>query len=191
MNPRGSQSSDAVEASGRAIARAVVYARFSGGTLVLLGLLSALVSARHPVSAGFAISVAVVANGVIELREAARLRRHDPRAPRRMALNQLALGLEIAAYSAWQVYAVTPEMVQQLLARPMVAGVLELVEPAVLEAVVALVPPMIRLLYLIVGFVAVAGCGAVAWFYRSRSRHLAALAGREAAPSAEGPPPLP
>lgn len=172
----------------RAVKRALGYAYVSGISLIVLGVISATVSIRNPLSASFGISLAVIVNGVIEYRLAKRLRDGCVRAPARMALNQLVLGFEIVAYSAWQIYVLTPEAVQQILARPMVADVLGMLEPEVVQLTVELLPPMVRMLYLIVAIVAVLGCAGVAWFYQSREKHQRVLNAAET--EAVKPPPL-
>ena len=118
-----------LETALRAVKRAVAYAYVSGISLIVLGALSAIFTIRNPISASFAISVMVIINGIIEVRAAKQLRQANPRSPNRLALNQIVLGVEIALYSLWQMYALTPEVIQEVLARPMVATMLEIVEP--------------------------------------------------------------
>ncbi|BET67585.1 hypothetical protein ASA1KI_25030 [Opitutales bacterium ASA1] len=157
-----------VDRAVRAVRRASIVALVSGVTLTALAGASALFGMLHPLSAGFLISIAVVANGVYEWRWSKRLAALDARAPLRLAWNQCALGLEIAVYSAWQYGTFDAEAIHRLLARPLVRPVLGMLEPEVGEMLLELLPTALRLFYGIVGVVALCGCGATAWYYRSR-----------------------
>jgi hypothetical protein len=157
-----------VERAVRAVRRASIVALVSGVTLTALAGASALFGLLHPLSAGFLISIAVVANGIYEWRWSKRLAALDARAPARLAWNQCALGLEIAVYSIWQYGTFDAEAIRRLLARPLVRPVLEMLEPEVTEMLSEMLPTVFRLFYAIIGVVALCGCGATAWYYRSR-----------------------
>lgn len=146
----------------------------------MIGLagISALVGLIHPLSAGFSISLAVIGNGVLEMRWARRLAALDARAPQAMALNQLALGLEIAAYAAWQWMQVSPQAVGAALGGRLAARVLSSLPPELVAELVAKIPPMLRLSYTAVGAGAVVGCGCTAWYYAAKRREVALLAPR-------------
>ncbi len=167
---------DPREAAQRSLARAAAFASFSGWVMLVLGALSLLVSLRAPVSASFAISAAVVVNGWIELRFGRRLRSHDPAAPRWLAGNQLALGIEVAAYILFQSQAFGPGQIENVLRRPSIRQILSALDPEAVRAVVDMLPETLRLAYFTVGVLALAGCIAAAAYYASRARCLRILA---------------
>jgi hypothetical protein len=155
------------------LASAAKWARVSAGSVLVLGGISALACAWQPLSAGFAISLAVLVNGTIEWVWADRLRRGQPGAPAVLAWNQVALGLEIALYAAWQVVHLTPEAIQRVLAGPLVRVALGRLTRQETAVLLDLLEPMVRVSYLVVAVVAVAGCGGTALFYLSRRRFIA------------------
>lgn len=156
----------------RSVNRAANLARVSSFVMIVLGGIFALVGIRDPVSPGFLISAAVFLNGVIEWRGASALRALDEKAPGRLAINQVALGVELVIYAIWQSQVLDPEMIDQLMSSPMVAPALEFYPADVVLMVREMLPQFIRLFYNVVGVVAVLGCGGTAWYYRSRLRHL-------------------
>lgn len=160
----------------RTVSRAVGVARVSSWVMLTLGGLSALVGIVRPWSAGFAISVAVVVNGWIERRLVLRLAAHDRAAPARLALNQLALGLEVLAYAAWQARAIGPEQIDAVVRRPLVAQFLAALDPEVLQELHGMLPAAVRAIYLIVGAGTFLACAATGAYYLTRSRALRILA---------------
>jgi hypothetical protein len=167
------------EAAERAIARAAGVARVSSFAMLVLGAVSVLVSVRAPLSAGFAISVAVCLNGWFERRFGRRLAARDPGAPWRLALNQVALGLEVLAYAAWQAHAIGPEQIDAVLRRPFVARFLTALDPSVLANLLEQLPAAVRLIYFVVGGGTCLGCLATAGYYASRARAVRMLAGKQ------------
>jgi len=165
-------------AAARAVARAAGLARVSSIIMLVLGGASLLVCVRAPLSAGFAISVAVLINGWIEHRLGRRLAAHDHAAPARLALNQLALGLAVMAYAAWQAHAIGPEQIDAVLRRPFVAQVLAELDPAVVHPMLERLPLAVGVVYWIVGGGTFLGCAATAVYYFSKSRALRVLAGQ-------------
>lgn len=162
-------------AAARALARTGAIVSVSAWVLLVLGGASLAVSLAHPLSASFAISVAVVIHGWIERRLGMRLTARDIRAPRRLAFNQLALGVEIAAYAAWQAHIFGPEQIEHVLQRPLVAQLLGAMEPGLVGEVLQILPHAVRVLYLIVGAAALIGCIATAGYYASRVRCIRLL----------------
>lgn len=169
----GASPQDAAE---RSIARAVGVARVSSWVMLILGVASLLVSLRAPLSAGCAISIAVCLNGWIERDGARRLARHDREAPKRLALNQVALGLEVLAYAAWQAHAIGPEQIDAVLRRPLIARFLAALDAGALQQITDLLPAGVRAVYLIVGAGTFLGCCGTAAYYLSRVRALRVLA---------------
>ena len=168
-------AANTTEAAARSIRRAAACARVSGVSLVVLGGISLVFAITNPLSAGFLVSVAVLANGLVEWRYARRLAALDPRAPGVLAINQLLLGLAIAVYSAWQVFTLDPAALGALLTRPPIKDLLQLFDPAFLELLITVFPETVRFLYAVVGAVALLGCAATAWYYSGRRRPLTAL----------------
>lgn len=164
-------------AAERSLARAVGVAKVSSGVMLALGALSTLVSLRAPLSASFAISVAVVGNGWLERHFGRRLATREARAPVRLALNQATLGLEVMAYAAWQAQAIGPAQIEGVLRRPLVAPLLAALDPAVLGELLEQLPVAVRVTYLVIGAATFLGCLATAGYYLSRSRVLRLLAG--------------
>ncbi len=81
------------------IRRTCTYALFDGWTLVSLAALTIL-GGLLSVS-GWIVGTPMLIIALIELRAAARLRQLDPRAPRILGLNQLALAALLIAYALW------------------------------------------------------------------------------------------
>jgi hypothetical protein len=84
------------------VRRAIAVARFNGWTLAMAAVLTGVsgVLDRSFWCVGFGAALGVMA--WVEFTGAAGLRRFDLRAPRRLALNQSALGLLLVVYAVWQ-----------------------------------------------------------------------------------------
>lgn len=175
---------DARDAAQRALARAAGFAAFSAWVMLALGALSLLVSLRAPIVASVVISAAVLVNGAVELRFGRRLGQRDPAAPRWLALNQLALGLEVMAYAAVQSRAFGPEQIDNALRQPLVRQLIDALDPEYVRELLDMLPQTVRITYLAVGALALAGCIAAAAYYASRARCLRTLA--EIPPEAAG-----
>jgi hypothetical protein len=80
-------------------------AKLSGWTTGTFGVLSLAVSLLSFSTAGLLLGLALLASALVELNYAAALARLDARAPRRLAINQLALAGAISVYSLWSLYA--------------------------------------------------------------------------------------
>jgi hypothetical protein len=173
MTNKRASAADADKAK-RAVKRAVGLARTSAFVMIFLGGLFALIGIMHPLSPGFLVSVAVFVNGIIEWRGARALRAFDMEAPDRLAINQVALGIELVVYAMWQTKVLSPEVLDAMLRGPLVAPVLEMYPPDMVIMLEEILPQLVRLFYFLVAVVAVIGCGATALYYRSRSRFLSA-----------------
>ncbi len=162
-----------ISKSVRAWSRSIGLARASAVTLIVLAGLSTVVNVLHPLTPHFLVSVAALVNGVLEWRFAGRLAKRDPRAPRWLAINQLALGGEILIYSLWRAATLMPADILAVLDRPEVRSLLEAMPREEINLLREMLPPLLRAMYLIVGIVAVIGCAGMALYYRTRQRHLA------------------
>lgn len=160
----------------RAVGRAATLARISGLLLIILAGLSTLLNVLHPLTASFLISVVALGNGVVEWRVARRLRERDLNAPRHLSLNQLVLGGAIMTYSAWQAWTLRPAAILRILDGPSVRPLLDALSDEDRRNLVEMLPAAIRGMYVIIGVVGGLGCGAVALYYATRRKHLAALA---------------
>jgi hypothetical protein len=158
----------------RSIARAVRFARASAITLLVLGGLSTLVNVLHPLSVHFLISVVALGVGLAEWILAGQLARLDARAPVRLAWNQVVLGGGILAYGLHQARVMTPEVALAYLDRPLLRPLWEALPPEEIRIIHEMLPPMLRVAYYAVGIGGALGCGAVALYYRSRRRLIAA-----------------
>src|SRR5687767_10290572 len=87
----------------RKIRPVVSIARFDGWTLAVFAALTALFGLTQPTTLLIAFAMTCIA--VVEIRGAHRFQRLDLRAPRTLALNQLALGSLLILYAASRIYA--------------------------------------------------------------------------------------
>lgn len=150
-------------------------ARLSSLVMIVLGAISMLLSIRHPLSPSFLVSVAVLVIGIIEWRAGQALRALDEKAPGRLAINQMALGVAIAIYAMYKGLSFDPSMVDDLLDRETIAPLLDLYPPDVVSSVRDMLPRLVPLMYYFIGAVAMLGAWATARFYRSRLQHVVAL----------------
>lgn len=162
--------------SARALARATTLARASAIVLIVLAGLSTLVNAPHPFTAHFLISIIALANGIVEWIGAGGLARRDPRAPRRLALNQMVLGAAILVYGLWRARTLLPAEILVLLERPYLRPFLEVLPPEEVTLLHDLLPPLMRAMYFAVGIGGALGCLGAAAYYWTRRRHLSAVA---------------
>jgi hypothetical protein len=89
----------AAQAAWRPIGRAVRYATFDAWTLAILAILSLPCAIGGVVGVLMALALGVLA--YFEFRAVKRLKRLDPDAPRRLAVNQLVLAGAIVLYCVW------------------------------------------------------------------------------------------
>jgi hypothetical protein len=88
----------AAKTLGRKIRRAVTYATIDGWTIAVFGALTALTSLFSALGLGLGAGMIIVA--WFEFRGAAALKRLDLNAPKRLAINQIALGGLLFLYAA-------------------------------------------------------------------------------------------
>lgn len=153
----------------RKVRRSVGVARFSGWTTGAFGgltLLGALFGSLPALLLGLAMGFC----GWNELRAAAQLQRLEPRAPRRLAINQLILCACLCAYCAWNVFhALTKAPSSSLAGMPGGAG-------SGADEILADMDSMTRGISVIVYGSAIVICmlvqGLTALYYLSRARLL-------------------
>lgn len=143
---------------------------------MVLGGISILLCLLDPLSAGMLISLAVSANGIVEWRAAGRLRVLQGDAVDVLAVNQIALGLEIGAYAVWRAQTIDVNMVDGILRQPLVASALELYPVDVVELLRERLPGVLRDGFLVAAGVAVLGCVIMTLYYRSRRKYVIRLA---------------
>lgn len=88
------------------VRRAAGYARFSGWSTLIAGVLSVLLSIGS--IPGMALGLALAGIGMRELGFARRLDLLDLRAPAGLALNQLALGATLVTYAVYKIASFDP-----------------------------------------------------------------------------------
>ncbi|MEZ5277598.1 MAG: hypothetical protein R3F07_14555 [Opitutaceae bacterium] len=159
--------------------RVGTVARVSGFTMMLLGALSLLFSIMSPLTAEFAVSLAILVLGVFEWRLGALLKKGQAEASLRLALNQLAVAGVVTAYSIWKIVVTTDEAVAGLLSRPEIAPTLDLLDPVMRAEVMDRLPGAIRLAYLVIVPVVWMGCGGMAAYYYFKGRKGAAQGASE------------
>tara|TARA_B110000037_G_C16995625_1_gene454970 strand:+ start:214 stop:732 length:519 start_codon:yes stop_codon:yes gene_type:complete len=147
----------------------------SGGSLVLFGFVSLLLSLFGGGLAGVLVGAALLVHGIVELQaRSAVLQRSDMRGGRRLCINQLVLAVSISAYAGSQVFNLNDEAIGQAVAKalesPLVKSFLDIVPVEALDQVVDQMPGMVRGLYVAVVVVAWLGCGLTALYYRSKVR---------------------
>ena len=155
----------AAHAAAGKVRRAVAVARVDGWGVATFGALTLLLGFTS-VSAAL-LGSAMLLIGVIELRAAGRLRQLDPKAPRVLGLNQLALAGVLASYAAWGIY--------RTLAGPSEYAALVASEPQ-LGQMLGPVEDLSRLIAICIygGLIAVAAFaqGGLSLFYFSRTKHV-------------------
>lgn len=148
------------------IRRAVATARFSGWTTAIFGGLT-LIGGIFGLPA-LLLGLAMVACAANELRAAAHLRALDPRAPRRLAWNQVVLCGALCAYCGWNLC--------NALASGPGAAIEGLPAGSGAEDLLADVDAMTRGITVMVYAAAIVACvlvqGLTALYYASRARHL-------------------
>lgn len=98
------QQLTAARRSAKKVRRAVAVATADAWTIAVFAALSFVCGLTGGVS-GVLLGVAMGATAYVEFTGAARLRRLDPSAPRRLGYNQLALAGVLIAYALWSLYA--------------------------------------------------------------------------------------
>ncbi|RKX31219.1 MAG: hypothetical protein DRP71_13780 [Verrucomicrobia bacterium] len=145
-------------------------AKFSGLTMVVLGAISLVLSIANPLSAEFAVSVAIFALGLIEWRLGRRLASGDGSRAIRLVINQVGVAAVVTAYALWQILSTTDASVLALLERPEISAYFDLLDPLVRAEVIGRIPGLIRLTYLLIIPVVWLGCGAMSAYYFFRGR---------------------
>ena len=151
----------------RRIRRSVGVARFDGWTIGLVGGLTALFSLTSP--GGLILGAGMLAIAAVELWAAARLGRLDPRAPRILGFNQIAIATLLIVYAAWNLYTTAygpPPSAHMTADEREVIGMLgsSTFDDLSRQAYYAV--------YFILIAVAVFGQGSLALYYFSRGRHV-------------------
>jgi hypothetical protein len=145
-------------------------AKVSGLTMVVLGAVSLALSALNPLSAEFAVSVAILVLGLVEWRLGRRLAAGDDSQTVRLVVNQAGVALVVTAYAVWQILSTTDASVLALLERPEIGATLDLLDPMVRAEIINRIPGLIRLFYLLIIPVVWLGSGAMSAYYFFRGR---------------------
>jgi len=156
----------AARLAGRKIRRAVSVATFDGWTIAIFAALTFLCGLSSPATILLGLGMAVVS--YVELTNAAKLRRVDPSAPRRLAFNQLALASMLILYALWSLHTQSDnkELQSLIASEPAAAEMLKSLQPLVQRITVAIYASLIA--------VAILAQGGTALFYYTRTKHIQA-----------------
>jgi len=145
------------------IRRAAAVAAFDGWTMACFAVITLFGGLLTLSFVGLALGAGLGGIAFNELRARALLLRFNPRAPRILALNQIALGILIMAYAVVSLY--------QGLAAP-VGAQLQSGDPEMDAMIGSLSRTIIIALYGSIAVFAIVAPGLTAWYYLSRAKHL-------------------
>jgi hypothetical protein len=165
----------------RRIRRARFVAATNGGLLAAGAFVSLLLALGDPWSAVPGLVLAVFA--FFEFQGRAALARLDPSAPRRLAINQIALGIVLGLYFAWRTID-TSRRPPTIPAEFQSLGDPEL-DRAFAESWRTMLPIMIGA-YATVAIGSLIACGLNAWYYASRRRWVLEARNATATPRPHG-----
>lgn len=149
------------------------FSALSGGSLVVFGIASLVLSLWWSSAFGVVISVAILGHGIVELAARKRLlEKTSAKGAKVMIANQLALAMSVSLYAGWQVYVTDPEMIRNAMESPLVAQALSLYPPDTLLLIDAWLPRIILGFYFLVIAIVWLACAATAVYYRSAIRKL-------------------
>ncbi len=160
----------AAEAAWRPLRRAVRYATADAWTLAVCAALS--VPCMIGGAAGIVLAVALAGIAYVEFKSVRQLKRLDPTALRRLAINQLALAAAAVLYALWNLYLTATDR-----------GLLVWIKSQQLgadvdrETMAQVVETLRTILYVLYGSLAVIGGfvpAMTAWFYTSKQGRLQA-----------------
>ncbi|MCY2950747.1 MAG: hypothetical protein NTU53_02070, partial [Planctomycetota bacterium] len=156
----------AARLASRKIRRAVSVATFDGWTIAIFAALTFLCGLSSPATILLGLGMAGVS--YVELSNAAKLRRTDPSALRRLAFNQFALAAMLILYALWSLHTQSDhKQLQSLIAsEPAAAEMLTTLQPLVQRITVAIYASLIA--------VAILAQGGTALFYYTRTKYIQA-----------------
>ncbi len=138
----------------------------SGFSLVGFGFISLIISLWFWSLSGLFVSLAVFIHGFLEVRfRKQALNQGRWIQVRKMAWNQLALAASISLYSLWHMLTADPDLLRDLLNRPLVQSALNLYPVEFRIHLFNALPRIITIFYLLVILVAWLGCGSTAFYY--------------------------
>ena len=148
----------------RKIRRAISIANFDGWTIGAFAALTLLFGLTDPSSLLMGAGMGAIA--FIELRGVHRLRRLDPRAPRTLGFNQLALATLLIVYSSWRLFALSRGGSLYADQDPQIAEMLQPVE--------SLTRMISTTVYITLIAIAIFAQGGLALYYFTRGKHIQA-----------------
>ena len=164
-SPQHLEQIAAAKKRGRTIQRCASVANLSGWTIAVFGALTFITSIGSIV--GMALGIAMCVLSHFEFKGGKEIRRLDPTAPRRLAMNQLILGAAVLVYSVASLWIALhqPSEIDQALGKE-----------AQLSSMVGSIHDMERMIYVALysGMVAAAiiGCGGTAIYYARRKTFI-------------------
>jgi hypothetical protein len=140
-------------------------AKVSGLTMVVLGAVSLVISVFNPLSAEFAISVAILFLGLVEWRFGRRLVSGTGCQALWLVANQVGVAAVVTTYAVWQILSTTDASILALFGRPEISAYIDFIDPLVRAEIIDRFPGLIRLAYLLIIPVVWLGCGGMSAYY--------------------------
>ena len=165
LSPQQLQELANARAAHKYVRRAITVALFDGWTVAAFAIINGLCA----LFGDFQSMIVGAVLGVIafvEIRGAGQLRRLDQSAPRRLAFNQILLGLLLCAYAAWRIY--------EYLHGPSLYPELAAADPKVGKRFDDMFRSIGVAIYGCLIIFAILAQGSAAIFYFSREKHLKA-----------------
>ncbi len=144
------------------IRRAIAVANFDGWTIAVFAIINCLCGLGDLQSMVIGAVMGVMA--YVEIRGASQLRRLDQSAPRRLAINQILLGLLLCAYAVWRIY--------DYLHGPSPYAALSAADPKIGKRFEDMFRSLAVALYGCLIIFAILAQGGAAIFYFTREKHL-------------------
>jgi hypothetical protein len=146
------------------VRRASVVATISGWTLAIFGTLTLLGVLFGDLTA-LVLGIALGVCAFNELRGAAMLRRLDPRAPKRLGWNQVALAILIVGYAGWSLFEASNQS-------PLASVGGSTGDPGMDQMLTSLTTSITYAVYAGVAAAGVLGPGLTALYYFTRAKHV-------------------
>ena len=165
-SPQHLEQIAAAKKRGRTIQRCASVANLSGWTIAVFGTLTFITSIGSIIGMALGIGMCVLSH--FEFKGAKEIRRLDPTAPKRLAMNQLIFGAAILIYSAASLG----------IALHQPSELDREAKEAQLESMVGSIHDMERMVYIGLysgmGAAAIIGCGGTALYYARRKPYIEA-----------------
>ena len=162
LTPHQLRELTAARAAHKTIRRAIAVATFDGWTIAVFAIANCLCGLADLPS--MIVGLALGAMAFVEIRGASQLRCLDQSAPRRLAINQILLGLLLSAYAVCQIY--------QHLHNPSPLAAVTQADPRVGKRFEDMFQSLAVALYGCLIIFAILAQGGAAFFYFTREKYL-------------------